>query len=272
MGLGVWIGAMLFGVTAMFVHDFRTMLRIFNIPGLIAFSYFWFIRESVRWLLANGHIDRAIDTLKRIAKVNRRELSDKAIKLIEDSYSNTQLKSNGTNANENAKSHSALNSFWMTLKTRALCVRFICSCWQWMGSYFSLMGLLQSSIQIPGIDSYVSFVIVISADIFGIILMQLLSNRLKRRVLLFFASSIAGIAIVVSSFIPKNYAWIVVFCFVIGKSLLNLMIVVLSLFTAEQFPTNVRTTILNTSIMFGQIGSMAAPYVVILVSSLIYTE
>lgn len=73
---------MLLGVAAMYVHDFRILMRIFYIPGLFVFAYFWLVPESTRWLLATGRTDRAIETLKRIARFNRRELSEKTIEGI----------------------------------------------------------------------------------------------------------------------------------------------------------------------------------------------
>lgn len=39
--------------------------------------------------------------------------------------------------------------------------------------------------------------------------------------------------------------------------------------TAEMWPTNVRTTIMNTCLMFGRIGSALAPFTVILVSEIL---
>lgn len=94
---------------------------------------------------------------------------------------------------------------------------------------------------------------------------QLIFTRMKRRVVLTVAFFLAGICILVTSFIPKEYSWAVVICFLIGKSLLGFSSTALYMYTAEQYPTNVRTTILNTESMIGRIGSMLAPYVVILV-------
>lgn len=110
----------------------------------------------------------------------------------------------------------------------------------------------------------------ISADIPGTILVQLLLNRVKRRTLLFFAHFMTGVAIIITSFIPRDYPWIVIFCFVIAKSLLHLSTVVMNQFTTEQFPTAIRTTVLNIASTCAQIGSMLAPFIVILVRYLLF--
>lgn len=265
---GASIGSLLFGIAVMFEHDFRVVLRLFNVPGIFfAILNFWFIYESVYWLLATGRIGRAIMTIKRIAKTNGYELSEETIETITMRYS--AKFSERQQSNENAKKQSVLKIFWKMLKTRKLCFRFFNICYQWIASNFSVLGLCQYAMQIPGVDRYVGYMIMIGADLLGIVLVQLLLNRVKRRSLLFCAYTLAGISIVVTSFIPREYPWIVVICFVVSKSLLDLSIVVSSIFTTEQFPTSIRTTVLNTANTCAQIGTMLAPFVVILVRNFV---
>lgn len=113
MVYGGSVGNLLFGIAVMFEHDFRIILFAFNVPGLLVFFYYLFVCESVRWLLASGRIDRAIMTMKRIAKFNRRELSEKTIETIKQKYSTTifaKSKSDG-NTKECVKNRSVLHLF-----------------------------------------------------------------------------------------------------------------------------------------------------------------
>lgn len=261
------IGSLLFGVIVMFVHDFRVVLQIFSIPGLFVFVYYWFISESIRWLLATGRVDRALVAIKRIAKFNRIELSKKSIELFKQKYSTTL--SAQEKSNENVETQSVLHSFWKMLKSRPLCLRFLNCCIQCTASSFSALGLYQYSIQIPVIDRYFNYLIMISADIFGIILVQLLLDRTKRRTLIFFGYALAGIAIVITSFISKEYPWIVVACFLIAKSLLDFSSTVLNILITEVYPTTIRNTALNIIGTIAEIGSIGAPYIVILVRNLL---
>lgn len=258
-GIGNSVGDLLFGVTVMFLHDFRTVLRIFNIPGLFVFFYFLFICESVRWLLATGRIDRAITTIKRIAKFNRLELSEKAVESIKLHYSAKQ------NANEDEKEESVLQLFWTILKTRTLCFRFVNGCLQWILCCFSYYGVYQHATQIPGSNHYVSFVILIAVATPMNLLVHFLFNRLKRRIILFCAYFVGGIMIIITLFIPKGQVWAVVICYIISKSLIGFAFTGSYIYAAEQFPTNIRATMLNTFNMVGRFGSMSAPYVIILV-------
>lgn len=119
------LGGILVGLAAMYVHNFRVLMWMFYIPGLLTFVYIWLVPESFRWLLATGRIDRAIETMKRIAKSNRRELSEKTIHAIKFRYSRA--------LNDNAiENQSVFLSLWMVLKSKNLCVRFFCCCFQWI--------------------------------------------------------------------------------------------------------------------------------------------
>lgn len=260
MVVGGSVGNLLFGIVVMFVHDFRVVLRIINAPGMLVFLYFWFIPESTRWLLATGRVDRAISTMKRIAKFNRCKLSEKKIESIKLDHLARKK------SNENEQNQSVLALLWTVLKTRTLCLRFLNNCLQWVLVCLSYYGVYQFSTQVPGTNRYVSYLIMISTEGPMNLLIQFTFNRLKRRITLSSTFFVGGLLIMATSLIPKDQAWTVVLCFLISKSLIGFAFSGLVLYTGEQFPTNIRQSILNTSSMMGRLGSMTAPYIVILVS------
>lgn len=270
MGMGNSVGSSVFGLVAMYVHDSRMLLRFFYIPGLVVFTYFWLLPESIRWLLTTGRVDRAINILKRTAKLNGRELSENTIKMIELQYSNISAtekqqpnEMNGGVAGVESKS--VFELLWAILKSKTLCLRLLSTCYQWVACGFCYYGLSQSSTQIPGADRYLSFVIVMCIEIPANILAQLLLSCMKRRILLFSLYTLAAVSVTATSLIPKEYSWVVLACFVVGKCSISIGFTSLIMYTSEQFPTSTRTTIMNTSAMVGRIGSMVAPLVVILV-------
>lgn len=136
MFLAFAMGEICLGIVAMWVHDFRSVIRVFSVPGLLIFSYFWILPESFRWQLATGRLDRAIDTLKRIAKCNGRELSERSIEMIKTQYSS--ISHNGRQsieAEEEGKiveSPSVFQLFGSVLKSRRLCLRFLSCCYQFI--------------------------------------------------------------------------------------------------------------------------------------------
>lgn len=260
------VGEMLLGLVAMFVPDFRTYSRILYTPGLFVIVYFWLVPESVRWLLVAGRIDQAIIILKRTAKVNRKELSEKSIEVLKLQYTkSTKENSDSSNKRNGTENHSVIQSFCRIFKSRTLCLRFLNCCYQWAACCLGYFGLSLSATHIAGANRYTSFIFVMAIEIPGILMAQLFLNRIKRRVLLISSITMAAIFIIVSPFIPSEHSIIVLILFLLGKAFMTCAYTSLFVFTAEQWPTNIRTTVMNTCLMVGRIGSMTAPFAAVLV-------
>lgn len=101
------------------------------------------------------------------------------------------------------------------------------------------------------------------------LLSQFLLTRMKRRTLLGGSFILTSIATISTIFIPATYSWVVQFSFFVGKFSISVVFAVIYLYSCEQFPTNIRNTIMNTCSMIGRIGSVLAPFVVVLVRSLL---
>lgn len=133
-------GGIVLGCVGYYVHDMRILMRIFYIPGLFLFVYFWLMPESIRWLLATGRIDQAIQTLKKIAKFNGHELSEKTINAIKLRYSHKSQQFIVLNENvvENPPLFQLLRMAW---KTEKLYLRFVLCCWQWVNILKNIFAL-----------------------------------------------------------------------------------------------------------------------------------
>lgn len=127
------IGEIIFGLIAMYIHDFRILLRMTYIPGLFVFVNFFLVPESIRWLLVTGRVERAVKSLKRIARVNGKQLSEKSIELIKSKYS-IELKTKNViveNEKKDADKRAVSESFFMIFKSKTLCLRFFACSYQW---------------------------------------------------------------------------------------------------------------------------------------------
>lgn len=255
----------------MHIHDFRLLLRITYIPGLFLFINYWLVPESIRWLLVTGRVDRAVTILKRIARVNRKQLSDKSIELIKSKYS-IELKTKNVTIGDgkDGTKHAEAESFFMIFKSKTLFLRFVACSYQWVACCFYYYGISLHATQIPGADRYVSFIIVVAVEIPSILLTLPLISRTKRRTLLFSTLFVAAISIAATSIVPEESPMLVIVFSMLGKGCITFSFALLYVFTAEQWPTSLRTTIMNSCSMIGRTGSMVAPFVVILVSHLIY--
>lgn len=99
------------------------------------------------------------------------------------------------------------------------------------------------------------------------ILVQVLLEtfQMRRKVVLFTMYVLAAISVIATSTIPKEYSWAVLLCFVVGKGAVTIAFTGLYMHVAEIWPTSIRNTIMNTCSMIGRVGSMVAPFVVVLV-------
>lgn len=122
------LGEMLLGIVAMYVHNFRHLLRILYTPGLFVIFYFYLVPESPRWLLISGRVDRGIKVLKRIARFNGRNLSEKSIDFLRTQYSPDER----TNDGSNDESLSILQQLHLIVRSRKLCLRLLNCCYQWV--------------------------------------------------------------------------------------------------------------------------------------------
>lgn len=264
------VGGIVFAIIAMHIHDFRWMFRISYFPGLLLFVHFWLVPESIRWLLVSGRIDEAIKILKRIARVNRKELSNESIEMVRQQYAaELCAKSDvppGDKRSEDDRNFSIVQLFCTIFKSKTLSPRLLVCCYQWVACCFGYYGISLSATQIPGENRYVSFMTVVAVEIPAVLITIPLLNRMKRRVLLFSGLFISGVAIIATAFIPEKHSTILLLAMMLGKASMTCSFSFLYIFTAEQWPTNLRTTIMNFCSMIGRIGSMVSPLVVIVVS------
>lgn len=258
------LGEMLLGIVAMYVHNLRYLLRVIYTPGLFVILYFWLVPESVRWLLITGRVDGAVKVLRRIAKVNGRTLSDKSIEMLHLQYS-TDAKSNA-NRTEKKDELSIWQQIKLVIGSRKLGLRLMNCCYQWITCCFCYYGLSLISTHIPGTDRYTSYIIVQAVEIPGALLPAVFLNRFGRKKLLFFSLAVSGLASMTAPWIPREQSMIVLGLFMVGKASITFAFNILYIFTAELWPTNLRTTIMNSCSMTGRMGAVFAPLTTLLVS------
>lgn len=140
------LGEMMLGIAAMYVHNFRHLLRILYAPGLFVIFYFWPVVESPRWLLISGRVECAIRALKRIARFNGRNLSEKSITLLRTQYSPEVRKSDASNV----EALLIFQQLHLIIRSRKLCLRLLNCCYQRVNCCFCYYGLSLISTHIPG--------------------------------------------------------------------------------------------------------------------------
>lgn len=262
VALGFPIGELILGIAAMHIHDFRYFLRALYGPGIFFFVYLWIIPESIQWLLCTGRVERAIKILHRTASLNGKVLSQKSIDLIKLKYSTdsvwevkkqqkqsnqqqrhsititTTTKSTNTDAHENSVANpSTIQTLSTILKSKTLCLRFLNCCYQFVASSFCYYGLNFSALNIPGVNQYISFILIVAFEIPGIFIAIVLLKFMGRRKLMFASLFLTSLLTIVIPLLPEHNSIIVLISLMLAKTTISFTYNMVYVFTAEQWPT-----------------------------------
>lgn len=82
------LGEICLGIAAIYLVDYREFLVVFYTPAIFVIVYLWLLPESVRWLHAAGHYDRATAVVTRIAHQNNRVLSSMSLDILKTNPKN----------------------------------------------------------------------------------------------------------------------------------------------------------------------------------------
>lgn len=251
------VGEMLLGLVAMNFHNFRHFLLAIYLPGLCTVVYFWIVPESVRWLLAVGRFDRVEKIMEQAAKFNRREISAKALEVVRNKYRKTAMES--TSSTESSSAIPLRSIFTSTL----FMVRLIIVSYSWFVCTYVFYGLSLLSTQIGGdSNKYVSYMLVVAAQLPGYLIANYLMSTLGRRFTLMGSLILAGLSILGSVVLPAS---VTLLLWISGKIAISSAYFTIYVFTAEIWPTSLRQTLVSICSTFGRVGPMLAPLTLLLV-------
>lgn len=79
--IGVWycVGCMILPWIAVYTQDWRLFLTFISIPMVIVPISTFFMPESAQWLLSRGRTEDAIKCFRKIAAINKKELTTEFI-------------------------------------------------------------------------------------------------------------------------------------------------------------------------------------------------
>lgn len=79
MGVFYCLGMICSSWLAVYVGHWKMFLAYSSLPLLLVTLFYFLVQESAQWLVTRNDIDGAIYRLQRVAKINRRSLSDNDI-------------------------------------------------------------------------------------------------------------------------------------------------------------------------------------------------
>ena len=241
---------------AFLVRDnWRLLQTIYSAPALLFLAYWWIAPESVRWLVARGRNTEARNLIHRAARRNKVTISDDLIEDMEQTIKK-ELEEESS-----SKTYTAIDLFrFPNLRCKTL---ILLLCWLTCASLYYVLLLDQSELSD---DKYLGFLITAGVQLPGYVYVICTLERpafgRKRSMCMFLILS--GLALCSHPFVPESYPSVRITLSVIGRFAANCSYTILNLFSAEQFPTVVRGVGMGFAVVVSRIGTMLAPYILLL--------
>ncbi|XP_071455584.1 organic cation transporter protein-like [Hetaerina americana] len=241
------LGFILTAFFSYFVKDWRMLQVALTLPGIVFFCYWWFIPESVRWLLAKGRISEVKVLLQSAAKENKVDLPDELIKKLTEEKEEKE---------KDAQNHSLFDLFkYPNLRKKTLYIFF-----NWMvisGSYY---GLSWNTSNLGGND-YLNFLISGAVEIPGYTFTLLTLNVWGRKMPLCGSMLVGGTVLLLTLAVPSDMNWLFITLAMLGKLAITAAYGAIYIFSAEQFPTVIRNVAIGASSMSARVGGILAPFI-----------
>ncbi|XP_026752930.2 organic cation transporter protein-like [Galleria mellonella] len=242
------LGQVTLGLTAWAVQQWRSLLLVLYLPQFLIISYYWILPESIRWLINKGRHDEAEIILEKASTINKRQLSEKSIKILR-----------ATAGTQNDKYET--KEPWLpilVIRSRAILLRCIVLPILWIIMTLIYYGLSINSLNLTG-NQYLNYVFVTAIEIPGYWTAILLLDRIGRKSMLicgYWLCSACQFAVV---FMPDGMENLSLVVYLIGKYSIAIVMSSIYVYTAELFPTKYRHRLFAFPATVGRLGTIIAP-------------
>lgn len=264
------VGEALVGATAWLLQDWQLLQYALSVPPLFFIAYYWFVPESVRWLIARNEREKAGVIIKRAAAINKRELSLQLLASFKTENCvppPTPTKASDNCANALANGDGGKNEIWRAVcdifKSKTLLIRYAIMLYIWAINAVVFYGLSLNSTNLSG-NKYLNFVLVCLIEIPGYTLAWISLRKFGRRYALSGSLFLCAATCIAGGYITKGSTGAIVTLFLIGKLGITSSFAVIYTYTAEMMPTLIRSGGVGVMSTFARFGAMLAPFVPLL--------
>ncbi|KAG5338132.1 S22A3 protein, partial [Acromyrmex charruanus] len=245
-GIYFAVGSTVLPWVAYYVANWRLFTYVSAIPMMSVFITPWILPESARWFVANGRIDKMLQKLRRIAKINKKCPDTRIFEIFVRNLTAT-----------NSQKESA--TIFDILKLPRLAKNTILLILFWSLTVIAFDSHVYSLKLIPS-SVFVSFSLACSTELPAGLLLTLLLDRWGRRFCGFITLAMTCLfsfgELLLQSIVAK------LTMSVLSRFCLNMAANVGLQYAAELLPTPIRTQGVALIHIFGIIAHSIAPYVV----------
>ncbi|XP_053418130.1 solute carrier family 22 member 11 isoform X1 [Nycticebus coucang] len=248
LGCTYSMGQMVLAGLAFTLRDWRVLQLAASVPYLAIFLISWWLPESARWLLTTGQPDRALQELKKVARINGHKDAQKTLTI-------QVVRSSMEEEVESEKDPWLVLDLFRGPELRRRCWVTLLVNFSIAFAYFGLVLDLQSL----GHDIFLIQALFGAVDILARATTTFLVRFLGRRMTQASFQSMAGLSILVNVLVPKDLQTLRVFFAVLGKGCFGITLTCFSIYKAELFPTSLRMIADGFVQSAGRLGAMMGP-------------
>uniref|UniRef100_H3C2Y4 Major facilitator superfamily (MFS) profile domain-containing protein n=1 Tax=Tetraodon nigroviridis TaxID=99883 RepID=H3C2Y4_TETNG len=242
VALGYTIGSLLVPLIAYFLRDWKKVFLATSLPALIYILLWWFIPESPRWLVSQGRLEEAEAIIRKAAKMNK-------VEAPEDIFAGYNAKSKG---------EAQPNALDLILNKKMRPITPIL-CLLWFTVLTAYYGLTLNSGNLTA-DPYLSTFISVAVELPAYVCVWLVTQKLPRRPSLICMILLGGLSLFFTQLVPETLPELAIALEMLGKYGFTSGATLLFPYTAEIYPTVIRSTAAGTCSIFPRIGTCIAPF------------
>uniref|UniRef100_T1IXG2 Major facilitator superfamily (MFS) profile domain-containing protein n=1 Tax=Strigamia maritima TaxID=126957 RepID=T1IXG2_STRMM len=260
--LGWTLGLMFLALISWALDNWRHVQLVLAVPSVVSFLYFWFIPESMRWLITHKKTDRAEALALKVAKFNNINFITDVRKQID------QLSVNCVTRVQKGSKHNSYGLIDLVrtpqIRKYTLIIAFV-----WFTASIVTYGIAYGLSSIAS-NIYISIAISGCVEIPLRGLSFLILNRFGRRRPIVLTLALSGISCIIvpiilhfgkTTSIGKTASTVAA---IIGKAFMGLTYAIIPIYTVELYPTVIRTFGQGSAVFCSRIGGIVAPQLVLL--------
>ncbi|XP_052741130.1 organic cation transporter protein-like [Bicyclus anynana] len=193
-------GHIVLGALAWGVPNWRHLILILYVPHFLFISYYWIMSESVRWNMSKGRYKEVEDFLRKVARVNKRELSEKLLQ----EYKESTDAENKLKIYEKQYKNEEPWLIVLVFQNKEILKRCCIAPIWWITFTLIYYGLSINSVNMAG-NRYLNLMVVAASEIPGYWLALLLMDRIGRKPVLIGAFWTCAACQLTYIFLPKRF-------------------------------------------------------------------
>ncbi|KAK2715488.1 hypothetical protein QYM36_010185 [Artemia franciscana] len=246
------VGGMVVAGWGVLIKDWNLLQLVYGLHGAILLGHWWLTDESVYWLYTKGEKEKAKEIVQKGMKVNK----------LKASVSESDMEKIFSVADTKEK-----YGIMDLLRTPRMRLRILNVCLNWFANSIVFYGLSLNTDTLLKGDPFLMLFLVTLPGLPSYVLTPILVDRFGRRDITSTFMMVGGLACIIAAFIPKDTtagSTAVITMVMIGKFFIAGSFAIIYNYTAELFPTVVRSSAMGSGAMCARLSGALTPLISLL--------